>query len=289
MTETAHLYPEHIAAFHRACQLHNVAILVRQTNEASLRWFGDARATPKMIDCKAKTADEGFVAGGRRYDVAGLVVSPDIAGPAAFRPDKLQAARDEWGHFSRTMLPPKEASRDHVMVWHDGHFFKYYVNEDRDSPFYGCVMHSPTTLRAAAKVVHGDFDLYAIIDLDNPSDNIRVPEKLAGQPHTRSPKFRDVQAAINGPMGLRMPVVRHGSQETFKSHHTDEPVDVFFPDGTMRTLNGAAQIEAFYRDELGGRALFGKDDAGVQHHGLYRRAVGQHGRQRNPVSGNRTR
>lgn len=280
MAHTPHLLPAHIAAFQRACRLHNVAILVRQTNAASLRWFDHPRTTPKMIDCKAKTADRPFHANGRTYDVAGLVVDPTITGPEAFSPAKFQSAKAEWRGFAQTMLAPPETDPKHTMVWHGRRFYQYFVETNPASPFYACVLHTPTTLRAAGKAIHGDFDLYAIIDLDDPSANVRVAEEFRMMdhkdapsiPHTRSPKFRDVQIAINGRMALNMPAVRHGAQETFKSQHTDEPVDVFFPDGTMMTLRNKQEIEQFYATRLKGRQLFAGKDAGKPHKGLYRKA-----------------
>ncbi|MEM8664168.1 MAG: hypothetical protein AAGF49_08620, partial [Pseudomonadota bacterium] len=243
MEQSAHLFPEHVEAFKRAARLHNVAILVRQTNIASLRWIRNERATPKRIDCKAKTADANFTRRGREYKVAGLVVDPNIAAPDAFNAQKLPGVWKYWKIFAQQKLPPADAVMDRPYLWHDNTMYQYFVEKDPDNAFYGCVKFSPTNQRLAAKVIHGDFDLYAIIDMDDPGTNIRVGEKLADQRHTRSPKFRDVQMAINGPLGLGTPMVMHGSQETYAEEHSDEPIDVFFPDGTTTTARNREEIE----------------------------------------------
>lgn len=269
MQQSAHLFREHVEAFKRAARLHNVAILVRQTNIASLRWIKDDRAGPKRIDCKAKTADYNFKFRGREYHVAGLVVDPTIAGPQGFHDDKWMDALTWWRIFADEKLPPSNAPTDSLWLNHNQRMFQYFVEKDPASDFYGCVKFSATNLRAAGKVVHGDFDLYAIIDMDDPATNIRVEGELAEQPHTRSPKFYDVQMAINGPLGLGTPMVMHGSQETYKSTHTDEPLDVFFPNGTTITVRSGEETERLYADRFGGRSLFSKENPGTVHRGQF--------------------
>ena len=63
-----------------------VYILVRGTNEASLKYISDPLCVPKPIDCKAKTADQG--------PLAGLVVDPRENG-SAFSSER-RAEADEW-------------------------------------------------------------------------------------------------------------------------------------------------------------------------------------------------
>ena len=85
-----------------------VYILVRGTNEASLKYISDPLCVPKPIDCKAKTADQG--------PLAGLVVDPRENG-SAFS-SKRRAKADQW---ICTLSP------------------RYTVVKDAASPYHGCV------------------------------------------------------------------------------------------------------------------------------------------------------
>lgn len=255
MTDLNHMTAAQAATFLRVARLHNVAILVRQTNLRSLPHIGTGYAVAKPIDCKAKTADfDVEIPGAGRKRIAGLVTDPTIVGPEAYSKGKYEEAREKWDDFARSMLSPKMATlseqRTYTYVPDGG---QYFVERDPASPHYGCVRFASSSLIAAGKVIHGDFDLYAIVDMDAPSVNRRVSETLRGQPHTRGPKFRDVQIALN--RGFNVPLVLHGSQETYRDH-TDEPVDAFFPDGTVKTLRNRAAVLQLYRSRFGGRQAF---------------------------------
>lgn len=276
MSGFAHLLPEHVAAFKRACRLHNVAILVRQTNAKSLRFIGKPFATPKAIDCKAKTADRPFTPrGGAKRDVAGLVVDPTVTGPEAFEPAKWPKVQEAWRAF-QPLLPPGMGTFEEQAAQYEKNYrlpigYQYFVERDPKDPWYGCVKFTGTTYIKAGKVIHGDFDLYAIIDMENPSANIRVEETMSGQPHSRSPKFKDVQMAINGSLGLGVAMVKHGAQETYASEHSDEGLDVFFPDGQAFSVANRQEIERLYAQRFGGRLLFSGHGAGAVHYGKYMR------------------
>lgn len=256
--------PHHQKAFLDAARRANSAILVRQSNPESFKHVAKPHAVPKRIDCKAKTADFGFQAADGRYkDVAGLVVDPDIAGPQAFKSARYASAKEEWLKFKATFLSGnrygKMALSGKTYVPNGGIYFVEFNSED---PFYGCVKCTTSSLITAGKVIHGDYDLYGIVPMDDPGTNIRTTESLAGQNHARGRKFINVQTWVNQAIGV--PMILHGSQEKYASKHSDEAVDVFFPTGETLTVVGVQAIETLYRDRFKGRQLFPKSDRFVQ-------------------------
>src|SRR5215467_283160 len=78
-----HMRPKDVEAFALTALVYKVFILVRRTNPDSLQYIGMPGFIPKHIDCKAKTADNNVLLNGRLQEIAGLVVDPNIAGPAA--------------------------------------------------------------------------------------------------------------------------------------------------------------------------------------------------------------
>jgi hypothetical protein len=75
--------------FFDAADAHTCWIGLREPNPLSERWIGQRGYTPKMMDCKAKTADNPT------HRLAGLVVDPTRC-PDAFRTESLAAAKHTW-------------------------------------------------------------------------------------------------------------------------------------------------------------------------------------------------
>jgi hypothetical protein len=103
-------------AFLSAAKLFHVYILVRRTNEASVKLMGDPMCVPKRLDCKAKTAENDYLH--PLFGVmnsAGLVVDPTISRANAFKTaEKYGKAVKEWEGFAKTLEPSVltfEASR----------------------------------------------------------------------------------------------------------------------------------------------------------------------------------
>ena len=249
------MLPSHEAAFTTTARKLNVVILVRRTNQQSLRHIGQGYAVPKRIDCKAKTADFGFMTPDVGYrDVAGLVVDPTVTGRGAFRPDRFQLAENEWRNFKDAMIPSDiyniEALQRYTYLPRGGIYFVELRPYER---FFGCVKYT-TGLISAGRVIHADYDLYGIVPMDNPSQNIRVTENVGRYDHARDPYFRDVQMNLNRAFGV--PMVLHGAQEAYAAQHTNETVDVFFPDGLTYVINSRSELERLYAGEFRGRRLF---------------------------------
>jgi hypothetical protein len=252
--------PNHAQAFRGAAQLYKVYILVRRTNLKSLTLVGDKMCMPKRLDCKAKTADEDFVhpAYGKKK-TAGLVVDPTITGRSAFaKQDKYESALREWKGFAAQMIDPRVASfesqRQLSYVPNGG---LYFVDLDPASERYGCVKFTISSILAAGKYIHGDFDLYGIVPADDPARNVAAEETRLGQKHSRSPQFFDVQHYVNRKIGV--PMVLHGAQEAYGAEHSNEGIDIFHPDGRMTGAENAAQIGQLYETVFKGRKLFTKN------------------------------
>ena len=269
-----HMRPSHLGVFRSAARLYNVAILVRRTNTASLQHIGQDYASPKRLDCKAKTADFDVPPRGsrlaiaKRGRIAGLVVDPSIAGERAFTDGKYSKALKAWNDFSDQLRPEMatyEKQQEYTYVPGGG---LYFVERNPEDPYFGCVKFTSSSLISAGKCIHGDFDLYGIVDMDAPDQIVRVREERLGQVHARSPKFLDVQNFVNNRIGVAM--ILHGSQETYASKHEDDDLDVFFPDGRVEFAGPtAAKIAEFYQRRFPGRSLFRKDDPAQQIRGRY--------------------
>ena len=208
--------PEDKDVFAAAALAIGVYILVRGTNEASLKYIPDPLCIPKPIDCKAKTADEG--------PLAGLVVDP-IENPAAFSRGRRKAAK-KW----IKVLP-----------------LRYTVERDKASAYHGCV-------QLGGKRVHGDYDLKGIVLPGQEFRVLSLVTESLGQDARRGPKFYEVQEFVNSAIGK--PMVQHGAEDEYLDHSTDldETIFVFFPEKRVpKLLRGPADTRAWYERELKGR------------------------------------
>lgn len=250
---------KHILAFQQAAAHYSVYILVRETNAASLQHMGEAYAVPKPLDCKPKTADFDVHLATGMKNVAGLVVDPTIVGQAAFGPVKYAKALHLWESFAKLMIKPEVATlqgQRSITYLVGG---RYFVDLDPSSPRYGALKVTPTGLLTAGKYIHGDFDLYGIVPLTDPSSNIRVVEERLGNKHARSPEFFDVQHYVNRTIGV--PMVQHGAEESYSGDFSDDKIDIFHPDGRITCVKSTGELAALYRSLFKGRKLFTKDGA----------------------------
>ena len=257
----------HRAAFFKVAKRLKAAIIVRQTNEASLVHIGKPYAVPKRIDCKPKTADYAITApNGAQKKVAGLVVCPRVAGAEAYGRDKrnkVDALRTEFEPMLSSALASAE---DLARLTYVPGGKQYFVEHRQSDPYFGCIKFTATGLISAGKVIHGDYDLYGIVPLDDPSRNERATYSLAGQTHAKGRLFMDAQIWLNTEIGL--PMILHGSQEKYASEHSDDVVGVYDPSGRERIFRGKEQISLLYATEFRGRKLFpqGRFEADLPYH-----------------------
>ncbi|HLK65497.1 MAG TPA: toxin glutamine deamidase domain-containing protein [Bryobacteraceae bacterium] len=218
--------PQDMEVFQDAARKNNQWILVRHTNPESLQYIGEPGYTPKRIDCKANTAN---VAG---HEHAGLVVDPHI------HPDAYQnpaAAQAKWDAMHRE-LP------DGRKVLPEG----YSVDRDPASPRFGCLQHE-------GKYIHGDYDIYDMIDPKRPGANLGLVTELHGERHIQTPKLPEVGNYVNDRVGA--PMVRHGGELQYRDH-SEQRIIAFGPQGQRFELNGEQEIRDLYSQRFPGRRGF---------------------------------
>jgi hypothetical protein len=212
--------PQDKAIILNAARQFQVWILVRRTNRASLEYVTRAGYTPKRIDCKAKTADADI----RPYKLAGLVVDPTIH-PKALRPDKAAKARDCWAAMKPLI----------------GTVYK--LDTDIKSKHHGC-------LQLQGSYIHGDYDLYDVIDVTQAYRNLAAVETLLGQPHRRGAKLLAVQEFINSRIGS--PMIQHGGEGQY-ADHSEQAIDALGPDCEDVTILNEFSVRGWYENRFGGR------------------------------------
>jgi hypothetical protein len=231
--------------FRDVAKTHGVWVLVRRSNNRSLRYIGRTGYMPKRIDCKAKTAILDVT--GR--ELAGLVVVPPIHVEAFTRPKRAKAMQC-WQRFlmdhgvpSSRKAKPIEQGLEEAKSLNDKRG-PYTVDLDERSRHYGCLMFQ-------GRWIHGDYDLKDIIPVGQERRNIALVEELHGQPNMRGPKLAMVQDYVNLRIGV--PMVQHGAEAQY-ADHADERVDVFGPNGQEFTLKNARQTKLWY-DKMQRRVL----------------------------------
>lgn len=216
--------PQDKSAFLEAARQLQVWILVRRTNVASLQYIGRPGYTPKRIDCKAKTADLDL----KNLKLAGLVVSP-IVHPNSFKTSRTQKAKESWEAMNKLIGTV------------------YTVDMDTRSRHYGC-------LKLGNSYIHGDYDLYDVIDVTQAHRNLALVETLLGQPHRRGPNVLAVQNLVNTRIGS--PMIQHGGEAQY-ADHSEQSIDAFGPNGEDVTILNEFSVRDWYEKVFGGRQTLG--------------------------------
>jgi hypothetical protein len=245
-------------------------IIVRATNAASIPYIGRNKFTPKPIDCKPKTADKNaFLAGsGIQVECAGLVIDPTLL-PNSLNCKKLPEANECWRKFTEG----HNGAELHDRVFRRKSSAGFYaVDTYKSSDKYGCLMlskiNAPSTdfklsvptwqtfKRQSMSYVHGDYDLYGLIDVQEVLKNYTASggrdlvvkevftQMLHGVSNFHTKKFGEIQTFLNS--GIGVPMIQHGSQDTFE--HKDDKLYVFNPVGGVYCLEETADtIREVYR------------------------------------------
>jgi hypothetical protein len=255
----------------------SLIILVRHTNEASLKYIGqhgDRNYFPKPAVVKAKTADVNplpvlWKVDGRTQriavDVAGLVVHPAFH-PAAFSGERAGKARISWTDTMQVLAPDmigirvnredpqsrqlwaQERRALHSPDW------SWRLDVDWRSPHFACLQLKSNKTGSLWCYIHGDYDLKDVIVAGKEEDNrkkvgtvdgvLNITPKLRGTAKTHGMTFRDLQELLNHKMGA--PMIQHGSEAQF-AWHGDEPISVIYSDNTNELLIGEAEIQSWYQ------------------------------------------
>ncbi len=107
---------------------------------------------------------------------------------------------------------------------------------------------------APASYIHGDYDLYAIVDAFNPKQRYVKQGRFAGNEHSYGKLWQKVSTYLNQNFGVHM--IQHGSQEHF-CYHTDETIDMFTPfedrDLWRVKVSGSQALSQLYEELFEGR------------------------------------
>lgn len=244
-----------------------VILLVRHTNEDSLRYVGMPGYYPKPALVKAKTADFNppgvtrSVAGRmvrQDYAIAGLVVHPGMH-PEAFKPAKRDKATKAWAEMlpnltTQALAPGDPLHPESWAAWGVDRVaacsaeWRWRFDVDPASRHYGCLQLN----RAGTgwMYIHGDYDLKDVIVPGNETDNRRHEGKLHGVKNftpllKNNLEFERIRTALNQLIGADM--VQHGAEAQF-AWHGDEPVTVVFPDWTFLLLTDATTVQRWYEE-----------------------------------------
>lgn len=211
--------PQDKNIFLAAAKALNLWILVRRTNVESLKYIGKAGYVPKRIDCKAKTADYNI----GKFELAGLVVDPDIH-PNAFKPGKLAKAIQSWKSM-------------------EGQMGSYQIESSTGSKHFGC-------LKIHGQYIHGDYDLYDIIDPKQPHRNLALVSVKHGMPHLIGANTQKVKDYVNPRIGS--PMIQHGGEAQY-ADMSEQSIDVFGPGGEDITVLNAFSLKSIYEVGFNGR------------------------------------
>jgi hypothetical protein len=254
-----------LRSFMQVARQLNVIILVRHTNEDSLKFVGVPGFYPKPAAIKAKTADfdppvtKALVSGkpaAITYRVSGLVVHPGFQ-PACYKPAKLPKAQDCWLHTLETLSPTligKNVDLSAPATWSiwgverqavNAPRWRWRVDVDPRSERFGCLQISGGNIPWS--YIHGDYDLKDVIVVGSEQDNRRAEGALDGvknfTPILQGLEYDTVQTALNHLMGVDM--VQHGAEAQF-AWHGDEPITIAYPDWRHLVLLSAETVQSWY-------------------------------------------
>jgi len=255
-----------VRSFMRVARHYCVIILIRHTNDDSLRYVGKEGFYPKPAVVKAKTADVNppsrreFVEGQLQtvaYEVAGLVVHPGFQ-PDSYHPAKRQKAQGCWDDTMKTLLPEFVGRRVDLRrpeTWAEWSVertgkkapaWKWRVEVDQHSPRFGCLQLQRDG--GGWCYVHGDYDLKDVIVVGAESVNERREGTRDGVKNytPKLPKGMEwtaIRDALNTEVGVEM--VQHGAEAQF-AWHGDEPITVVYPDWRFEILADPLSVQSWY-------------------------------------------
>ena len=225
------MYKDHEKIFSQVAIKTKYWIFVRLTNKESLRYVKSQGYVPKRIDCKAKTADFNSKKG--TWQLAGLVVNYRVHSNV-FKPEKTTSAEKAWGEFEKGVLNVPGSA--------------YRTDMNSASKHFGCVMLN-------GKYIYSDYDLWDIIDPENPRPNLGIVEELHGQLHIRNRLQRKVEEQLAGTPLAQM--VQHSGEMQY-AVPSEQPIDAFGPNGEVVTLLNLNTWRAWCRDRFAGRISIGE-------------------------------
>ena len=254
----------HRKIFFQVARTLKVWILVRATNPESLKFIGSnfPDVVPKPLLCKPKTAQQG------RH--AGLVVCPHLS-VESFSPEKLEKAINTYNSWAPNWQMERTRSsfettdptqpidflaRLYPGVSTAGVPDGFGIIEDERDPRYGCVV----VLQGGRRyLIHGDYDLYDVVDPENMHDVERFFRNVNGSQSAYGRKTPEVQKLLNQQLGANM--VQHGEDLGWYDSHSNDMILAFSPftegDAGLVIVHsfgqGTRSIERIFREVFDGR------------------------------------
>jgi len=256
----------HRKIFFQVSRTLKVWILVRATNPESLKYIGSGNGdmVPKPLLCKAKTAECG--------PHAGLVICPPLV-PNSYsskkRFDKAYLTWNSWApnweserirnSFTTDRDPNQPIdfmARLYPGVTTSGLPDGFGIIEDKYDPRYGCVV----MLRGGRRyLIHGDYDLYDVVDPENPNDIERFFRNVNGSQSAYGRKTQEVQRLLNQLLPAEM--VQHGEDLGWYDSHSNDMILGFSPntegDSGLIIIHpfgqGTRSIERIFSEVFNGR------------------------------------
>lgn len=267
----------HVKVFAEVCARLDVTLLLRATNPRSLPYMEQRRYAAKPIDCKAKTADQDVQAGAHWIECAGLVADPHVVGAQAFGSHKIAKAEESWRAFEDTMR--RRRLGNGVVVYERAERKGFYAVDIAPpstlSRHHGCLLvsdqsppadfdprksHTRAWIERHMRYLHGDYDLYGIIDNAAAAAAAASAQKmheeavqkmrLLGQGNFVGARSLEVQQALNDCFDDEL--VKHGEQSAYE--HTASDVYVFFASGAVLVVlesdfkRAASEMPAWFED-----------------------------------------
>jgi hypothetical protein len=251
-----------VDAFREVAAMTETVIVLRSTNPRSLPFIGVKGYTPKPLDCKAKTAMADDVRGAEPIDCAGLVVDPNRVSPKVFG-DRAEGANEYWRMFLRTQQRVKVKDGVEIFLRHGGKGF-YAVDTSPPSTLHrhhGCLMlsaqdappdfdprssHTRVWMERHMAYVHGDYDLYAVVDVAavdrGRGVNVQAVQRdeILGLENWETERTPEVRERLNAAIGCAM--VQHGEQVAV-SFSGGDTLYVFAPDKSARVIRPGSRPE----------------------------------------------
>lgn len=244
----------HVKVFSEVCLRLDVTLLLRATNPRSIAYMHQRGYAAKPIDCKAKTADRDVPQGRQWIECGGLVADPHVVGVQAFGSKKLKKALESWKSFEDSLR--KRRLGNGVVVYeraeHKGFYAVDIAEASTLNRHHGCLMvsdqsppadfdprksHIRTWMARHMRYLHGDYDLYGVIDNAAAAAAAAGPGKvheeavrkirLLGHDNYVSSLSLQVQQALNE--GFSDELVKHGEQSAYE--HTASDVYLFLASG----------------------------------------------------------
>ncbi|MEN3941793.1 RHS repeat-associated core domain-containing protein [Prosthecobacter sp. SYSU 5D2] len=221
--------PRHAESFAEFAAEKNQFVIVRNSNDASMKYQGQPGYTAKPMSCKAKTAKHG--------EDAGLVVDPTHPKQQKAWDDAELAAKDDPEKLAQVKSDRENAEK----------YWKKYEEDTQKSTGKKPEVDDQGRALQDGKKIHGDYDLHGVYD-GNSKERVSYGSGDANSPDESLARQRRKEMNEHLDPDGKSEMVQHGGQDDWNNPNKspDPPVTVFKPDGTSEQLKDADEMKDFY-------------------------------------------